>query len=53
MNIQDLIGKGCGSRERSYSMGVNTYFGPRRNNIPHTTPNCGPGKSKFEVDYYR
>ena len=34
-------------------MGVNTYFGPRRNNIPHTTPNYGPGKSKFEVDYYR
>ena len=34
-------------------MGVNTYFGPRRTNIPHATPNYGPLKSKFEVYYYR
>ena len=34
-------------------MVVNACFGPRRTNKPHTTPNCGPGKSKREVDYYR
>ena len=34
MNIQDRIGKGFGSRERAYSMGVNDYFGPIRTNIP-------------------
>ena len=39
MNIQDRIGKGFGSRERAYSMGVNTYFGTNR---PHATPNYGP-----------
>ena len=32
-------------------MGVSAYFGPKRKNIPHATPNYGPGKSKFEVDY--
>ena len=32
---------------------VNAYFGPRRTNIPHTAPNYGPGKSKFEVDHHR
>ena len=34
-------------------MGVNSYFGPRQTNIPHTTPKYGPVKSKFEFDYYR
>ena len=33
-------------------MGLNAYFGPRGKNIPHATTNYGPGKSKFEVDYY-
>ena len=32
-------------------MGVNAYFGPRITNIPHETPNYGPGKYKFEIDY--
>ena len=32
---------------------ANDYFGPIRTNIPHETPNYGPGKSKFEIDYYR
>ena len=34
-------------------MGLNNYFGPRIKNRPHASPNYGPGKSKFEVDYYR
>ena len=34
-------------------MGVNDYFGPRRTNIPHATPNYGAGKYKFGDDYYR
>ena len=33
-------------------MGANDYFFPRKINIPHATPNYGPGKSKEEVDYY-
>ena len=53
MNIQYGVGKVFGYRERAYSIGVNYYFGPRRTNITHATPNYGPGKSKFEVEYYR
>ena len=34
-------------------MVLNAYFGPIRTNRPHETPNYGPGKYKFEVDYYR
>ena len=34
-------------------MGVNAYFGPRRTNRPHKTPNYVPGIYKFEVDYHR
>ena len=34
-------------------MGVNANFGPIRTNRPHATPKYGPGKSKFEVGYYR
>ena len=34
-------------------MRVNAYFGPRRTNIPHATPNYGPGKSRFGIDYYK
>ena len=34
-------------------MGVNAYFGPLWTNTPHATPKYGPGKSKFEFDYYR
>ena len=33
-------------------MGVDAYFGPICKNRPHTSPNYGHGKSKFEVDYY-
>ena len=43
MKIQDNIGKGFGSREIAYSMGLNAYFGPIRTNILHATPNYGPG----------
>ena len=32
---------------------MNAYFGPRRANIPHVTPNYGPGKSNFWMDCYR
>ena len=52
MNIQNGIGKGFGSRERAYSLVVNAYFGSKKINRPHTTPKYGPGKSKFEVNYY-
>ena len=34
-------------------MGVNDYFSPFGIDRPHATPNYGPGKYKFEVDYYR
>ena len=34
-------------------MGVNDYFDPKQTNILDETSNCGPGKSKFESDYYR
>ena len=47
INIQDGIGKGFGSREISYSMVVNAYFGSKKINRPHTTPKYGPGKSEF------
>ena len=47
INMQVFIGKGFGYRERSLFMGVNSCFGPRRTNIPHATPNYGPGQSKF------
>ena len=53
MNIQDEIGKGFGSIEKAYSMGVNSYFSPRQTDGPHSIPNYGPGKYSFEVDYYR
>ena len=33
-------------------MEVNDYFGHRRTNGTHATPNYGTGKSKFEIDYY-
>ena len=42
MNIQYAIVKGFRSREISYSMLVNAYFGPRRTNIPRAIPNYGP-----------
>ena len=44
LNIQDSIVKGYGSWQRSYSMVVNDYFGPRKTNRPHSTPNYVPGK---------
>ena len=53
MNIQYGIGKVFGSREIAYSMKVNACFFPRQTNIPQATPNYGPGKYKFEADYYR
>ena len=34
-------------------MASNYFFGPRRTNIPHSTPNYGPRKYNFEVDYHR
>ena len=34
-------------------MVVNSYFGLRRKFIPFATPNYGPGKSKYNDDYYR
>ena len=52
MNIQYVTGKGFGYREIAYSIGINAYFLPRRTNRPHATPHYGPGKFKFEVDYY-
>ena len=53
MNIQYTIGKGFGYRERADYMGVNDYFGPMITNIPHATPNYGPGKSIFGIYHYR
>ena len=42
MNIQYGIGKWFRYIEIAYSIVVNAYFGPRRTNRPHTTPNYGP-----------
>ena len=53
IKIQDAIGKLFGSIERSYYMGVTDYFGPRRKNRPNATTNYGPGKYKYEINYYR
>ena len=53
MNIKDGIGKGFGSGEWSYSMGVNAYFVTRQTNIPHTKNNYWHVKPKFGVVYYR
>ena len=53
MNIQNRFCKDFGSREISYSMKVNDYFGPRLTDRLHATPNYGPETSNFEVDYYR
>ena len=53
INIQYGTEKVFGSREISYSMGMNDYFGPRRKYISNAPPNNGPGKSRFEVDYFR
>ena len=52
MNIQCWIGKGFGYKERSSYMGVNAYIGLIQTNGPPVTSSYGPGKSKFEVDYY-
>ena len=53
MNFQYAIENIYDSRKRSYSIGLNAYFGPKWTNIPHETAKYGPGKSKFEVIYYR
>ena len=53
IKTEGVIGKEFWYRERAYSMVVNAYFDPRRTNRPHETSNYGPGKYKFEVDYYR
>ena len=42
INIQDGIGKGIGFREKSYSMGINAYFGPIQTHRSHATSNYGP-----------
>ena len=42
-----------GLDKKAYSMKLYIYFGPKRENWPHATLNHGPGKSKFEVYYYR
>ena len=52
-DIQDGIGKVFGSREISYSMGVNTFFGPRQTNRPYATPNYRPELYNAQVDYYK
>ena len=49
INIQDGISKGFGSRERSYYMGVNAYFGPRWTNRQHKTPNFRPGNLSLKL----
>ena len=49
INIQDVIDKGFGFRERAYSMVVNAYFGPRGTHIPHATPKYAPGKLSFKL----
>ena len=32
---------------------MNKYFGSRRTNRPHETPNYGPGKCKLDIYYHR
>ena len=51
MNVQDVLVKGFESIERAYYMGLNDYFCLRISNRPHATPNYGPLKYKYKVDY--
>ena len=44
LNIQFVIEKGFGYRERSFYMGEYDYFDPKITNRPHATPNYGPEK---------
>ena len=44
LNIQYVIGKEFWSIEISLYIWFNSYFCPRRTNIPHITPNYGPGQ---------
>ena len=37
INIQVVVDKIFGFRERAYYMGVNSYFVPRQTHITHTT----------------
>ena len=53
MNVLAVVVKGFGSIERAYYMGLNDYFCPRISNRPHATPNYGPLKYKYKVDYDR
>ena len=52
MNIQYDIERKFDSSERDHSMVVNAHFCTRQTNGPHETPEYGPIKFKFEVDYY-
>ena len=49
MNIQYKIENRFLSKEWVYSMGLNTYFGPRWKYIPHATPEYGPGKYSLKL----
>ena len=53
MNIQDAIGKGFCCIEISCYIVVNTYFVPKKTNIPHATPIYVHVRSKFEGNCYR
>ena len=52
-NMQCSNGKGFRSIERALFIWINAYFVTTITNIPHATPNYGPGQSKFEIYYYR
>ena len=44
LNIQNTIGKGFGSREREFLLGVNDYFGHIITNWIHARPKYWPGQ---------
>ena len=44
LKIQYAIGKGFGSIEREYCIGVNASFVPKRTDRPYTSPTNGTGK---------
>ena len=49
MNIQDGIGKGLGTRERTQSIEFNAYFIPRLTSRPHATPNYVTGNISLSL----
>ena len=51
-SYQDVYGVGFGSRPRTYSIGCNNYFGPRRSNVSSVEP-FQTKEGVYNSHYYR